>query len=161
MKKVWIPRILLSEMTDEIERYAPLETGGSFFGYHSDDNDIVITHRIEAGPFAKRTIRSFEPDQTYQLRTMEKLFYESGKSLSYLGDWHSHPSSSAQLSLRDRRTLGKIAKSPDAKCPQPIMMVFGLYPKKWDINCVQFKDKKQYFFVFSSCEYEILEIITY
>lgn len=161
MKKVWIPQILINEMIDKIERYAPLETGGSFFGYLSEDSDLVITHLIEAGPFAKRTAFSFEPDQKYQLQIMEELFFESGKSLSYLGDWHSHPSSSADLSLRDRRTLAKIAKSSEAKCPQPIMMVFGLYPKKWSVNCVRFKEETQYFFVFNSCEYETLEIVTY
>lgn len=161
MKKVWIPQILLSEMTDEIGRYVPLETGGSFFGYHSDDNEIVITQLIKAGPFAKRTICSFEPDQNYQLQTMEELFYESNKSLSYLGDWHSHPSSSSELSSRDRRTLATIAKAPEARCSQPIMMVFGSYPEKWTVKCVRFKNYSRYMLIFDSCEYETLQLITY
>ena len=93
MAKVWISQKLIDDMLADVEEYFPLETGGSFFGYTSDSNDVVITHLIDAGPRAKRTKFSFEPDQGFQLPEMELLFYKHKGSVRYLGDWHSHPCS--------------------------------------------------------------------
>lgn len=148
----------MSEILTDIEEYVPLETGGSFFGYVAGD-DVVVTELIHAGPQAKRTSFCFSPDQEYQLSEMKRLFQLSDGTTFYLGDWHSHPSSSPILSRRDEKTLLKVACSKDALCPHPVMMVFGSCPEKWTIECVRFTKGRRFIWPLYSCNYEKLKII--
>ncbi|EII3114138.1 MULTISPECIES: Mov34/MPN/PAD-1 family protein [Vibrio harveyi group] len=143
----------------EIVSYAPLETGGAFFGYQAENNDIVITHLISSGPKAKHKKFSFEPDQEYQLSQMEIIYYENEGRLSYLGDWHSHPVSSPLLSRRDEKTLLNIAFSESAKCSRPLMIIFGSLPEKWSVNAVRFSEGMKYFGPFYKCKYESLLLV--
>lgn len=159
MAKVWISQKLFDDMLADVEEYLPLETGGSFFGYTSDSNDVVITHLIDAGPRAKRTKFSFEPDQDFQLPEMERLFYKHKGSVRYLGDWHSHPCSSPALSRRDEKTLLNVALSDEAQCPHPIMMIIGSFQGEWSFNCVRFKQGRKILWPFFSCEYEKSTVI--
>lgn len=158
MNKVWISRSYLSAIISEIEDYAPLETGGAFFGYIAENKDIVITDLIHAGPKAKRSRYSFLPDQEFQINEMAHLFEQSHCKTTYLGDWHSHPTTSPALSWKDERTLLKIALSDEAQCKKPLMMVIGSLPEKWNINCVQFQSGKKKIWPFFSCEYRCLRI---
>ena len=159
MPNVWIRQSLLEQMISEVEFYSPLETGGSFFGYAAANNDVVITHLVAAGPNAKRTPNSFEPDQTYQLSEMEKLFYEKDSKLSYIGDWHSHPNNSPALSRKDEKTLLNIALVKESQCPYPIMLIIGFYPDRTDINCVRFLSGRKLIWPFGFCKYEHLNLI--
>lgn len=145
-------------MIVEVESFFPQETGGSFFGYTATNNDVVITHLVAAGPNAKRTQYSFEPDQTYQLKEMEKLFYEQDSKLSYIGDWHSHPNNSAALSRKDEKTLLNIALAKESQCSYPIMLIIGFYPDQTDINCVRFVSGRKLIWPFGFCKYEQLNL---
>ncbi|RUO69583.1 hypothetical protein CWI78_06575 [Idiomarina ramblicola] len=87
------------------------------------------------------------------------MFYEEDKALFYLGDWHSHPTSSPQLSWKDKRTLSRIANTPESNCINPLMVIFGSYPEPWNINCVQYKRASRRLLLFDSCEYEQLNLI--
>jgi integrative and conjugative element protein (TIGR02256 family) len=156
---IWIKQKLIDEILADIEDYSPLETGGAFFGYHSKSSDVVITHLIPAGPNAKHKRYSFEPDQEFQLKLMEELYYEKNASVSYLGDWHSHPTNVSNLSRRDERTLLNIALSASAQCQHPIMMIFGSCPEKWTINTVKFTEGKRYFWPLYKCNYETMTLI--
>ena len=159
MVNAWISQKLVDEMLAEIEKFSPLETGGSFFGYHSKISDTVITHLIPAGPNAKHNRYSFEPDQKFQLKLMEELYFEGNAPISYLGDWHSHPNNFPSLSRRDEKTLLNIALSDSAQCQHPIMMIFGSCPEKWTINTVKFTEGKRYFWPLYKCNYEKMTLI--
>lgn len=159
MAKVWISQNHIDRMIAEIEVFAPLETGGAFFGYISLENNVVITDLIDAGVGAKRGRYSFEPEQDYQLAEMERLYRLSNGKTTYLGDWHSHPANAPALSRRDERTLLKIASSEQAKCPAPVMMIIGSHPEKWLVNCVRFVKGRKRIWPFYSCEYESLEVM--
>ena len=140
---IWINQKLIDEILADIENYSPLETGGAFFGYHSKNSDVVITHLIPVGPNAKHKRYSFEPDQEFQLKLMEELYFEKNASISYLGDWHSHPTN----------------VSDSAQCQHPIMMIFGSCPEKWTINTVKFTEGKRYFWPLYKCNYEQMIMI--
>ncbi len=148
MTNVWIYQKHINSIIADIEQYAPLETGGAFFGYIAENGDVVVTELIPAGGKAKRSRYSFEPEQIFQLAEMARLFTTSGGNTTYLGDWHSHPVSVPLLSRRDERTLLKIATSEDARCPNPLMMVIGSIPEKWNINCVRFLNGREMIWLF-------------
>lgn len=159
MANIWISQQFIDEIITDIEKYAPLETGGIFFGYCADNGDVVVTDLIDAGADAKRSGYSFEPEQEYQLAEIERLFILSNGKTTYLGDWHSHPDSSPVLSRKDEITLLKIALSTEARCPAPIMVVVGSQPEKWSFNCVKFIHGKKKMWPFYSCHYETLRLI--
>jgi len=158
MANVWIAQGLIDEILLEIESFFPLETGGAFFGYYSKTNDVVITHLIPAGSRAKHKKYSFEPDQSFQLEMMAELYFKHNATISYLGDWHSHPKHKPKLSRRDEKTLLNIALTDTSKCPRPIMLIVGSLPKEWTINCVRFVEGKHQIWPFPLCKHEQLNL---
>lgn len=91
-------------------------------GYWTSNPDaVVITQVIGPGPASSRSTVSFEPDADYQQREIDRIYLDSGRVHSYLGDWHSHPQPSPRPSARDRRTLRAIANTREARAPNPIM----------------------------------------
>lgn len=69
---------------------------------------------IAAGPRARRARESFEADGAWQEEQLAAAYERSRRTVTYLGDWHSHPRGPARPSgaaprgrgARLRRTLG-------------------------------------------------------
>ena len=122
----WISKTALVFMVKEFLRKLPNETGGVLVGYWLEDSEgVVITDVVGPGPGAKHGKISFVPDASYHESEIARLYEESGRLHTYLGDWHSHPDSTTRLSLTDRHTLLKIAKHVDARVSTPLMAVVG------------------------------------
>lgn len=103
-------------------------------GYISGDR-AYIEAVIPPGPKAYRGHRGFAPDQEWQLAEIAALYEKSGRTLTYLGDWHSHPkASSGALSLKDRMLLRRIMRTADARCSQPIMSILWGCPPSWNLS---------------------------
>jgi integrative and conjugative element protein (TIGR02256 family) len=130
---VWLSRKNFLEMTDEADRWAPLETGGILLGYHRPDaRAFVLTHVVGPGPEAVHERTGFVPDQEYHLHEIARLYAASGRRLQYLGDWHCHPGGAAALSRTDHSTLKRIAAEPAARAARPLMCVLAPGPR-WDV----------------------------
>lgn len=124
-ERLWIPRKVLEQMVLDAARWFPDETGGAFMGYEAEGG-LVVTDLIDAGPLAKRSPTSFTPDADFQLADMARIYHESGRIHTYVGDWHSHPDGSPGYSGIDRAALKTIARAPGARCPKPLMVILGL-----------------------------------
>lgn len=85
----------------------------------------VVCESVGPGPRAVHRRTRFLPDHQYHEQEAARIYLASGRIVSYLGDWHSHPRGSLALSVTDRRTLGRIARAPAARAPQPIMIVLA------------------------------------
>lgn len=94
-------------------------------GYTGETGDIVVTHAIGPGPLAKHREKSFVPDHDFQETEIARIYRESGRHSTYLGDWHSHPGGSDRLSWRDRATLRRISRAPAARVQQPVMVIIA------------------------------------
>jgi len=131
---VWFEEGVLASMREEADRRTPKETGGVLVGYAAPLSlDFVVTAMIGPGPRAKHWAFWFLPDTTHQQREAAHLYALSGRTASYLGDWHTHPGGSKRLSWLDRTTLRSIARSPGARAPTPIMAVLhGKAP--WELT---------------------------
>lgn len=129
--RIHLPRDLLVACEKEASAHFPLESGGTFMG-HISGECACIEAMIPPGPKAFRRPLGFAPDQEWQLAEIAAYYEKSGRTASYLGDWHSHPNAtSGALSSRDRLVLRKIINSPEARCPQPIMSVLWGCPSSW------------------------------
>src|SRR5207248_1353647 len=68
---------------------------------------------------------SFEPDTAWQATELARIYAERDRRVSYLGDWHTHPTAQPIPSFRDLETLGVIAAYSPARCPEPLMAILG------------------------------------
>ena len=103
---------------------APLETGGVLMGYQQADA-YVVTACIGPGPKAIHKRASFIPDYDYQEQEIARVYRDSGRVFTYLGDWHTHPDGRIRLSAIDRKTLKRIAGHPAARIHNPVMMILA------------------------------------
>ena len=123
----WVERSISQRMSGQAEIYQPYETGGCLLGYWVKPlEEIVICDIIGPGPNAVHSKNKFIPDNEWQTSEIEKIYGASGRFITYLGDWHSHPGyASANLSWRDRKTLRSIAFYSPARTPHPIMCIIA------------------------------------
>lgn len=119
---VWMSALALEAMRAEADARSPLETGGVLVGYSgSDREEFVVSDAIGPGPRARHKRWRFSPDAVFHQEEVARLYEESGRTCSYLGDWHSHPGGGARLSFLDKLTLTRIALSRPARAPVPLM----------------------------------------
>jgi len=154
--RLWMPKSIFDVMVDEAEKKKPLETGGAFMGYVANNHDVIITDMIGAGENAIHNKYSFVPDQEYQLKEMEDIYCKSNCMNNYLGDWHTHPSGTTNLSLKDKKTLTSIAITPESQNLNPIMVILASEPDEWTINAVQFVSGYICLRAFVICKYKQL-----
>jgi integrative and conjugative element protein (TIGR02256 family) len=132
MPGVWIGVAERATLAREADRTSPRETGGILMGYRGAGETIVIASVVGPGPNAAHGYGFFVPDHEYHEREVARIYENSGRQWTYLGDWHSHPGGSAGLSKSDRHTLRRIAKSPEARAAAPLMLVLA-GGKPWEL----------------------------
>lgn len=123
----WLPTSCLTYMAREGRCRVPNETGGVLMGYWSSEKSVVITHVIGPGPHARHSRYSFLPDAEYHDKEINRIYQESGRISTYLGDWHTHPHGGNGTSQRDRKTLSNIACAGEARAPRPIMAILSIW----------------------------------
>lgn len=125
----WISQSTLGSMINEARRVSAAETGGIFAGYWvTNFGELVITDAVGPGPLAIHKVNAFVPDSDYHCSEIARIYRDSGRLYTYLGDWHTHPDDNYRLSRKDSRTLRKIARSPSARARAPIMGVLVKVP---------------------------------
>jgi integrative and conjugative element protein (TIGR02256 family) len=122
---IWLKNEALREIEKQGVAWGDLETGGILIGYWANESVVVITSVIGPGPKALHTPTSFVPDQAYHERELERIYKQSNRTETYLGDWHTHPNESAYLSGLDKHTLKKIAGFKPARLRKPLMLILG------------------------------------
>lgn len=121
---VWIAQSCLDVLVEDAQRYVPRETGGVLLGYRAEC-DLVVRFVVLGGPSAVRQHHAFRPDGPWQEREIARQYAASERVDSYLGDWHSHPDGGLVPSMKDLRTLGRIARSPEARASEPLMLLLA------------------------------------
>lgn len=95
-------------------------------GNWSTDCLAIISDVIGPGPTAVREQSSFDPDQGWQERQVERIWAQRGRLVEYLGDWHTHPHGSPRPSRENLATARLIASAPVARAERPVMLVVGI-----------------------------------
>lgn len=140
---VWISTTNIEALRAEGERMYPLETGGILMGYWVIPlREVVITDVIGPGPNAQHDIKHFIPDADYHDAEIAERYNNSGRIITYLGDWHTHPGGGSYLSHRDRTTLRAIAKYSAARAPAPLMAILAGGPR-WRLVVWEFTSSRK------------------
>lgn len=124
LTEVEIDRAVVESILSAAHKSRPFEVGGVLLGPANADRPL-ITLLIGPGSKSRATRVSFEPDYEYQQAELDRLYEQHDGNLAYLGDWHSHPSGSCTPSTTDVRALLEIRAKPDARCPDPVMIICG------------------------------------
>jgi integrative and conjugative element protein (TIGR02256 family) len=120
----WLPIAARDEIVDKAQRAGKVETGGILLGYWAaNSTQPVICNIVGPGPKADHQPTRFRPDQGFHLKEIARAYRESNGSVRYLGDWHSHPQGTTELSARDVRTLGRISRYAAARVTTPLMLI--------------------------------------
>ena len=133
----WLPRLAVELIQLEAGEVFPLETGGILMGYWAEP-DVVITDVIGPGPKAVHYPMGFLPDAEYHENEVARIYQQTDRISTYLGDWHTHPCGSTRLSRRDRKTMQRIARSDEARCTKPLMGVFAGGKSEWNVDIWRF-----------------------
>lgn len=154
-QSAWVDKDILELARVESDLWCPKETGGALMGYWSDQN-VVITDIIGPGPDAVHKRYSFTPDDHWHAKEIARIYRESGRITTYLGDWHSHPFGTPGLSINDLITLFRLARYKPARTPRPIMGILHNNPQ-WKLEMGQFALSK----IFSGEAITAMKVILY
>lgn len=114
------------------------EQGGFLIGRYSDENSAIIKGTVS--PKMKNStptsyIRFTDGMQDF----WDRLYEDAG--LIYLGEWHSHPSASANYSTIDRDAMIEIAETDSVKINYPLFLIIGLTKENPHIKFYTVKNK--------------------
>jgi integrative and conjugative element protein (TIGR02256 family) len=123
----WMAASALALMAREAAQYPGSETGGMLLGYWQD-NDVVLAYASGPGPAAQRGRTWFHPDQEWQTEYLARIYAASGRTITYLGDWHTHPGGSTKPSRTDRKTMRAVRRAPAARQSRPVMAIVAPDP---------------------------------
>lgn len=131
IETIWISQQSWAAMRMLAAEKSPMETGGMLLGYQGENGEAVVTAIIGPGSRAKHKRFRFAPDHEYQQRQLEAHFSRTSGGETYLGDWHTHPMGTCELSRRDRRVLTRVALTPSSETPSPVMLVLAGEGTDW------------------------------
>ena len=141
---VFVPAAVVAEMAREAEFLEPEETGGVLLGYCGRDDplSVQVVRQVGPGPGAVHARHRFEPDSEWQYAQIARAYERSGRILTYLGDWHSHPGGSARPSRTDRRTAKRIARTRQARARRPLMLILWGGSGAWSLAAHQWRRRR-------------------
>lgn len=142
MRHLWISEAAFMRMVKVADSAFPLETGGVLAGYFADSGEPVVFDVIGPGPKASHLKKRFHPDHAWQCSQLDSIFKQSSETWVYLGDWHTHPNGSSQMSWLDQRTLHKIANYNGAETPHPLMLIGSGSTQAWNWTGYQYQNAR-------------------
>jgi integrative and conjugative element protein (TIGR02256 family) len=122
--RCWFDHRALSELLRETRRWPLRETGGALLGWR-DGDETVVARVLGPGPRARHGRRSFEPDAEWQNAQGQRIYAQSGRTIAFLGDWHTHPLGPPRPSRQDERTARTLAEDEDFRTPIPLYAIAG------------------------------------
>lgn len=121
---VLIPRKVVSRMRRyQMPNEAQREAGGIFIGNYRDRH-IEVLRCTEPMPGDRRQRYSFDRMDPHHAVTAEALWRKSGRTSTFVGEWHTHPETHPSPSPIDRSTW----KSVVDKC-HPMPALFSICGK--------------------------------
>ena len=115
----------------------PNETGGLLIGKVESDC-VMIRAATGPGPDAHHTSTRFKRDGDYSQEILDSIVKQSGGTIDYIGEWHSHPYKS-QPSNTDINSMKWIASHEDYAITEPTMLLCVCTGhNSWKIRCYSF-----------------------
>lgn len=98
------------------------ERGGLLFAKPIIHNLITITRLSQPTKKDKSGKHFFKPDENYSQQEIDRQFENK---LAYIGDWHTHPTTTPEPSQRDISTIKKIFRKSTHNLNYTLMIIIG------------------------------------
>lgn len=109
------------------------ETGGILIGCYDSAHRTALVSCITDAPRDSTSGPSAFQRGTQGLNALLARAWRRG--LYYLGEWHSHPEINPKASSIDAMQMASFARTPDLRCPEPLLLVAGTGAVSGDIAC--------------------------
>jgi integrative and conjugative element protein (TIGR02256 family) len=100
----------------------PYEIGGWLLGYWAQDRSAVFLTHVTP-PASVGTPAGVRISGEGHRKRFDEAWEATGGSVTYLGDWHTHPGGPALPSARDRKAMRQLAERPSYGTPEPLMLI--------------------------------------
>lgn len=100
------------------------EAGGILMGQVRDQH-IYVTRASLPSSFDKAARYSFERNKNIAQLIIFYEFWNSGKTITYLGEWHTHPEPLPTPSTKDIKMIASQLKENDLQYPFVIQCIIG------------------------------------
>ncbi|MFV9485098.1 Mov34/MPN/PAD-1 family protein [Christiangramia sp. ASW11-125] len=122
--------ILNRETLEIFKKYRQLkkrdkEAGGILMGQVRDQH-IYINRASLPSSFDKATRHSFQRNKKIAQLLINYEFWNSGKTITYLGEWHTHPEPKPAPSPTDIKMISSQLKENDLQYPYVIQCIIGV-----------------------------------
>lgn len=108
----------------------PWEVGGWLLGYwKADGRTVFVTHATPPGP--RGWPWGVRISGAGHRERFDAAWTASAGSVTFLGDWHSHPGGPATPSVRDRAAMEKLATDDNYGTPQPLAAIIATPRWPW------------------------------
>jgi integrative and conjugative element protein (TIGR02256 family) len=124
-----IPDRRIKQLLRLCGRSSPCETGGILLGRYSNALDYALVTSITNAPADSRSGRTWFVRGVRGLQSKIDNMWRR-KEGYYLGEWHFHPFGEPSPSGTDSSQMREIARSPQYRCPEPILLIIGGDPPK-------------------------------
>ncbi|PRY13774.1 integrative and conjugative element protein (TIGR02256 family) [Pontibacter ummariensis] len=109
----------------DIKQFHPLETGGILLGCYDSNLRMATVHAAVPAPSdSKHGRASFERGTNGIMEELRRVS-QLEPPLHYLGEWHSHPSSSPSPSTVDSRQMQKFVQGRQHGVETPLLLIVG------------------------------------
>ena len=124
LPRCWVNETAWADLWGEARRWRIRETGGALLGWR-DGRDAVVAQVLGPGPNAKHGFFSFEPDFEWQVEQGRRIYHQSNRCVTYIGDWHTHPFAPPRPSWTDEKAASQISEDPDFRAPEALSLIVG------------------------------------
>lgn len=132
---------LLKKMRKHGKEHYPNEYGGLLVGRYSDDLKSVLIEQTVLPKEFKSSRFKFERG----VRGLKKVlhdFFKQTPSLSYVGEWHTHPDGTSVPSITDVAALRMIAQHDEVFIENPVLLIIGMNEESYEFGFyVLFQDE--------------------
>lgn len=129
--------IIDEELVQRIAGYGtkkyPNEFGGLLLGRYSNNNKTVVIEDTLLPKKYQSSRYSFERGPEGVKESLEQ-HYKATPSLIYVGEWHTHPDSSAIPSLTDLKAMNELANDTNVLIDNPVLMIFEIKKHKYNME---------------------------
>ena len=125
--RLWVHQDVVAHLFTLPRR--PWEVGGWLLGYWKA-SEMVVTHATP--PAGRGTPFGVTISGRGHRARFDEAWDATEGTVTFLGDWHTHPRSPAIPSRRDRRAAKTLADDPDFGTPHPIIAIVatGGWPRQ-------------------------------
>ncbi|WP_373371810.1 Mov34/MPN/PAD-1 family protein [Archangium lansingense] len=122
--RVYVPGATVRRLLHLCRSSGTMETGGILVGGYSATLDCARVRAASDPPTdSVRGPSSFQRGTRGLQVWLERRWASRGEH--YLGEWHFHPYAAPVPSGTDLQQLGRIARTADYRCPEPILLIVG------------------------------------